>query len=798
MDTWSLTSDSPHSLTIAADARMTNPKYDDDQIWELALEGGEPPALAIETSYGQRAAGMRIFPGFDMGEGTVTDPRRFHTPPILEKFYPNFLQVSFLPFPNLRVQSQFWVPTSNVLAGRILLHNLSEFDHQVILRLYALLKLGTEGSPMGEWQFKGAASLSGQASNLSPILFLTGGAHADHAIHPALVLPCDVHPGTPKSITWVHAAFEDRVASFEAARSAAKHVWDAETAKVDLQNSAMLEIDTGEPDWDVAIAVTQNKVVGAYLGPTNHLPYPSFVNTRDRNRGYSISTTSNNLNLTWNGQNVLETYLQLPILLTIAPEHAKGIIRNFLSVQTPDGEIDYKPGLGGQRSGVLCAPLLSTMAWMIYQQTEDRQFLREVFPSLLEFIEAWFTKTHDRDLDGHPEWDHSIHMGLDDCPTFNRWQSWGQGLDITKAESPDLASYLYRECGALIQIANLLQEQEVVPGLRKHRQQLREAVENSWGNRNSSYHHVDRETHTINPGKKLGSGKGDFTISVEKIFEQPIRLLIRCRANAEKMPSIKLLIHGRGLRGRPRVEQIKARHFQWFSGFGTATSDKTYKEIERIEVQGLGNQFKTEVHIANYSRLDVSLFLPLWAGIPGQDRADQQIVKRLLSQEYFWRENGIAGCSAKDPAYGKGGQHPPAGISMYWNLMIGEGLLNYGYRQEAALLVLKLLRLTTHVLRKDNGFRETYDPDQLLGYGDRNHLSGVAPLSLFLRVLGIRIISPNKLYLRGSNPFPDPVKLRWKGLSVEFLDGHAIVTFPDGGRVEVRGNDLQLVEQIID
>ena len=798
MREWSLSSDSPHSLSIAADARLSIPKYDDDQIWELNLEGGEPPALAIETSYGLRAAGMRIYAGFDLGTGTVTDPQRFHSPPILEKFYPNFLQMSFRPFPNLRVQAQFWVLTSNVLAGRFLLHNLGELEQQVYLRLYALLKLGAEGSAMGEWQFKGVVTLAGQAGNIAPVLFLTGGAQADHSIHPALVLSSDVQPGIPKSITWVHAAFEERVASFDAARAAATQYWEAETAKVDLKNSAMLEIETGEPDWDVAIAITQNKIAGAYLGPTNHLPYPSFVNTRDRNRGYSINTNGISHNPSWNGQNVMDAYLQLPTLLPIAPEHAKGLIRNFLSVQNSDGEIDNKPGLGGQRGGVLCVPLLSIMVWMIYQQTEDREFLEEVFPGLLEFIEAWFTQKHDRDLDGHPEWDHTLHMGLDDCPTFVRWQPWGQGLDITKAETPDLASYLYRECGALIQIASLLQEHDAVPRLSEHRQRLRDAVEASWSDRDSSYHHVDRDVHLSTPGKKLGSGKGDFTLSIEKTFKQPIRLLIRCRGKADKPPPIKLFIHGRGMRGRPRIEQIKARHFQWFSGFGTATSDKTYKVIERIEVQGLGDHFKTEIRIADTSRLDVSLLLPLWAGIPDQARADQLILNTLLNQSYFGRKNGIAGCSANDPAYGKGEQHPPSGISMYWNLVIGEGLLNYGYRQEAAELVLKLMRLTTQVLQKEYVFCETYDPDQQIGYGERNHLSGVSPLSLFLRVLGIRIISPNKLYLRGNNPFPNPVTLRCKGLIVEFLNEQSIVTFPDGGRVEIRGDESQLVEQIID
>jgi len=50
MREWGLTAEAPLSLRIAADARMTVPSYVDDQIWELRLEGGSPPALALETT----------------------------------------------------------------------------------------------------------------------------------------------------------------------------------------------------------------------------------------------------------------------------------------------------------------------------------------------------------------------------------------------------------------------------------------------------------------------------------------------------------------------------------------------------------------------------------------------------------------------------------------------------------------------------------------------------------------------------------------------------------------------------
>jgi hypothetical protein len=66
----------PVTLRIAADALCGPTDYADDQIWEL-VAGGSPPALALTTSYGLRAAGLRIFPSFGMGGPVVSDPAAF-------------------------------------------------------------------------------------------------------------------------------------------------------------------------------------------------------------------------------------------------------------------------------------------------------------------------------------------------------------------------------------------------------------------------------------------------------------------------------------------------------------------------------------------------------------------------------------------------------------------------------------------------------------------------------------------------------------------------------------------------
>ena len=64
MREWNLTPGDPLQLTIAADARLSDPNYADDHIWQLDLGGGDPSTLGLRTTYGLRARLMRIFPRF--------------------------------------------------------------------------------------------------------------------------------------------------------------------------------------------------------------------------------------------------------------------------------------------------------------------------------------------------------------------------------------------------------------------------------------------------------------------------------------------------------------------------------------------------------------------------------------------------------------------------------------------------------------------------------------------------------------------------------------------------------------
>ncbi|MBI4770726.1 MAG: hypothetical protein HY784_10055, partial [Chloroflexi bacterium] len=712
-----------------------------------------------------RARGMRLFPTFREGDTVVTDPAEFAEPPAVEQFLVNSLRLRFQPFAGVQVIAEYWAPESHAVAGRFTVSNVGELGRTLRLRLSAVLKPDENPQVMASNKINNVVVLDGHTTNLHPVVFMPGGAALDAAPFASLFRELQLAPGQSEALAWGHGGLRDPSASLGLARDVANRDWEGEIARLELLNAGLPEIHTGDPDWDAAFAFAFKVALQSYLGPTDHLPYPSFVFSRLPDRGYSRRGDGADYNWQWDGQVATEAYVNLPQVVRVAPDLAKGVIRNWLAVQAPDGFIDWKPGLAGQRNKALCIPLLASLSWIVYEHTEDPDFLAEVYPGLLRFVLLWFTRDYDRDRDGVPEWSHTIQSAFDDQPSFVRWRRWAQGADITCAECPDLAAYLYRECRALGVMARLLGHEQDVEGLEERAETLRAAVEAMWNPRTASYHFVDRD-----------------------------RVLVRCFGPQEARPPLQVVVRGRGRRGRHRVETLSGREATWYWGMGTVETSKLYRDVESVEIQGLPDDFAADVLIADYTRQDQTLLLPLWAGIPGPERAAELVRKTILDPRRYWRPHGIPNCSAQDPAYKPDNREGSGGVWMVWNTMIGEGLVESGFRAEAAELVARLMSGVLHSLKTEKAFREAYNSDQLEGLGDRDYLWGVAPVGLFLKTLGVRVISPRKVWVSGRNPFPWPVTVKHKGVTVEKTAETTRVYFPGGGSFETPDDRPQFVE----
>lgn len=784
-------------IILAADARFGPTDYVDDQIWELQVSTGDPPGLSIQTTYGLRARGMSLFLGFVRAGTSLTDPRAFDVPPQLEAVLPNYARVALAPWPEVHVVSEYWVPDSHVLAGRLQLVNTSDQVQLFGFRLHALLRPDQGSEIMRERVLRGVSVLSGVSGGLSPVVFLSGGASVDAAAHPGLGLRLRLEPGETRQLTWAHAGLNDPLASFNQARSMTERAWDAEIARLEMMDAHLVAVDSGNPDWDLVFRQAQTTALRSLVGPTRYLPYPSPVASRRPDQGFSNTGDGRDYPPPWAGQTAEMALAVVPLLVHAAPRLAQGILCDFLHNPTPEGSLDSRPGLSGQKSGAICPPVLAGLALKVYRATEDMDFLKSTRPGWVEALRAWFEPSHDRDEDGFPEWDNTPHAMANDSPTFARWHTWAQGLDIAMAETPDLGSYLLRECQVLLEIGRLVNSHEDDEWLEAKAGFLQDRLESAWSPDLHAYLPVDRDKHVSPAGAEIVRKHGAFSRKLKGHFEQPVRLIFRFFGPESEAKKLKLRIHGRSRRGRSRIERLSGRQVQWFWDFGTVTTTKTYVEITQVEVLGLGDEFETEVRVADFTRLDATSMLPLWAGVPSSERADEMIQHGLANPERFWRRFGVPRCSADDPAYEPDSRLEACGVSAVQNAMLAEGLLRYGRREQAAELFERLMSAISLSFSQDRVFRSVYHPDNPVGAGDREEILGCAPLHLFLELIGIRLISPTKVHIEGRSPFPSPVRLRWRGMEITRQGDRTQITFPNGQQVSAQGEAPSVVEQML-
>ncbi len=790
MREWRLKTGDPLCLTLATDARLEPTDYYNDQIWELSLGGGTPPALALQTTYGLRARSLRLFPCFTEGDVTRMDPADFTEAPVVEQIYPNYLQVSYAPFHEIDVQAAYWVPQSQAAAGRLSITNRSKSERQIQFDWVGQLSPAEEGQSMAAVEMQAATVLCGRTGDLAPVVFLTAGPKAGSGSYPSLRFSLALQPGEARQFNWTHAALSEPETSFALARSMAAQQWEAERSRLEMVNASLVEVYTGVPEWDIAFMLAQKAAFNLFVGPTASLPYPSFVQNRLPDQGYSLRGDGSDYNHLWNGQSPLESYYLASLILPMAPELAQGLVYNFLAAQDELGFTDWKPGLGGQRSHLLATPLLATLTWRIYESSEDRGFLEKTFTQLQKFVYHWLTPEHDRDRDGIPEWDHPIQIGSEEHPVYSYWHEWAQGIDITTIESPALNALLYQECQSLIKIATSLRRVEAIPALRSLAEQLKEAVEASWSERSSVYQNRDRDSHNSLDGELLAQNSGDGMILIQRDFEQPVRLLIHLRTNQVSKPHPLIFIHGTGISGQHRVEKIDADQFRWYSGQGALTGQNLYGTIEQVVVQGLEASDEIAIYSVGHTYLDHNLLTPLWAGIPDAERAQQLVENTITNPELFWRLFGVPACPSPhenaDPLFCNN-------VHLIWNQLIGEGLVAYGYREQAAELVGRIMSAILANLKQEGAFRRYYDADSGKGNGERNTLSGLPPLGLFLETLGVRLISPHKVALTGYNPFPWAVTVKYRGMTIVRQREKSIVIFPDGQTVNIEDTKPRLV-----
>jgi hypothetical protein len=730
---WTLGLDQPYALQIAADARLSETDAAEDQVWEVVPGAGESAALALQTRYGGRAGLASLVPMWVIDRQVIYQSAQYAQPVVIRGFAPSFVQVQTRITPTLALIAEFWAMDSRVVGGRFLLRNLAK--EPLTLRLDMLAFIGMEGTeqmpkiiPMpGE---RHALAL-GAIGDLYPILQLDNGFHALDAGSSKLSATLSLAAGARAALRFVCAGSADPRESITLGQGWLTQDWGKHFKRLSVAANAAPRIETGDVALDATIAFGYAQLVQAFIRH-ERTPHPVLLPHRQP------GTTANERR--WAVQDIALVYPLALAAASVDAGLAQGVVRNFIATQHADGWIDGAPRVG-DRPTVLCLPMLARLAWSIFQYTEDSAFLREVFPPLLRFFRRWLQADLDVDGDGAPEWQSNEQSRL-----FG-----GHRDDARLSESPSLVAMLLSEAISLRAIAYYLHESTHEQPLADEVERLKAVLETFWDADVQAYMARDRDTHRLSISETLlTGGVGDEEQFIAAALAPPNRVVVEIVGGLQHTPKLTLHLHGTDEHGNAIHESANESAFHWQTGRGRYTSQAVFGQLDRLRAEGLVRVYRVNVE-TYFAGGDNTRVLPLWSTGISQEKAV------LFTKQRF---PGLV-------------LDPP-----FWLTLVGEGLIETSQWEAAIQDMQRHMTMQIEQLRTQHTFAMIDKPE----YPQNERLP---PLHLLLRILGVRVISPTKVWTGGQFAWDKSIKITHNGVIVERRQDGTRVQFPSGTIVEL-------------
>ncbi len=760
-----------------ADLRFSHPDYLNDQVWSLSSGSPAIKGLVLETTFGIRVNWMRYFPRFLQEMSIITDPDEFTQPVRIEKQYVNYLKIIFSPFEGIETTAEYWVPDSHCVSGRFTFKNLGEDARKFGFEWVGMFNPMGEGSGLNPIKKNSSYILQGRADNLAPVCFLSGGPVPGTGSLPSLILKINLEPGQSQSCIWSNATLPNTDASFNHAKSLSSKLLDDEFTRIERINAwNRVEIHTSNDVWDDHIRLTQNFVYGLFFPGNQNLPEPTFVLARNPDLGYSYKGDGTDYPYSWSGQSLMDAYFLSGIVPPNNIDLIKGLVENFLYIQGESGFIDAHPGLAGQRSNFLAPPLLAVLAGKIYRHNQDKSWLSKIFPGLVRFFKCWTDTRYDKDRDGLPEWQSLSQTGLEYHPWLDPWFQGSKGIDIQYLESPALIAFLLKEGKTLLRISKELQDESDYTWLNEKIELFERSLAEFWSEKNRSYLYRDFQSHNHHPGSALVKFSGPGVYQIGKKTPLPMRLLLSVTNIDENTRTLLVTISGVDEHGNLITEKITSRNATWIFGKACYTTKNLFSVIDQVSIVGSQSEIPGELSSIDTDFEDISLLLPLWVRLL-PDSIDDDLLFEKINNDYL-TDQGLVSYLSPTPPNQKFNNE----INPVWNLFILEGLLQNNQRNLA-------VKVLTHYLN-------SLEPGKIgvvsshWGYA----LPKLVPIELFLRIIGIRKLTRKDIILEGYSPLPDPVIVKFEGITIVIKGQEYQITTQDGESIKITGPGAHRVE----
>ncbi len=762
-------------VLLAADARFPPPTQEPegDVVWMVHQRTTLPLAPALETLLGFQVQSLALFPLFGRGEEGpwLVDTGEYTHPPEIHAFLPDYVRLLARPFLELEVTWEIWVVSGVTVVGRV--HWVYKGSTPQVFRWgwAGWLRPLREGTPFEPRERGAITYLAGHTPVGHTLLYMTGGPEGILGPYPALVLRHEAQPGEQRTFTWVWTLDEEEEAGLTRARHWAAQPWEAHRARRYLLDAQMPQVRTGQARIDRALARGRQAAPRFLVrSPRAERPY-LVVHRRPEDHRFASHPSED-----------VPSFPELWYWITqyglpgVQP-WVQSLLEALIAVRNRYGEVDGRPALWGPQGQFLAHPLAIDLVWRIHQVWRDEAFLRRVFPALWDLLQAWFSPRHDRDGDGWPEWNHPAQVGIPFLPEFSPWHAWSTAQDVRTVESPALLAFLYRACRQMADMAQLLEREDAVAAAKGWAQRLQHLWQEHRGARLLPGYR-DRDTHLTHEGRRIWQGRGSGTFSLEPplTLSTPARLVVHVWVRGSARSQVQVRILGWDPQGRRVQVLFLPGGFRWYEGRGVATAEDVFQKVEQVEVNGLKRRDRVVLRVGNLAQKDISLFVPLWAGLLSPDEARGLIGRYLDFESLFWRPGGWSLMPGRRvPEEGKA-------VSLLWNVLVLEGLMQVEAWELASRMALHLLEFQSRVLDQEGGFYATYHGETGQGLTAAETITGLPPLGTLLTLAGLQFLPGLRVRFLHPSPLAFSLTVQIWGAVLRRTPEETEVRFPWGDR----------------
>ncbi|HQA27720.1 MAG TPA: hypothetical protein PLA02_00690 [Brevefilum fermentans] len=777
----------PKAFILAPDGQFSAFDPEHDQLWTLNLDPPDSYPFQLQTTFHLRARSMRVFPNLILEHHRLKNHTDFSLPPTVKDYSPSSIKIEYNFNHQVLLQFCSFLPEPNVLIGALYLKNISSQPLSLTAEMAAILTPMAQGRPIHPDTIGHNHLLVGQAEELFPLLFMCGGPTGTSNPYPALHVPLTLSPGQSEDIQWALTSKTSQTSSYEAARHWLAQDWQRDyQIHTKAHQKKMITITTGQPDWDAAFYLAQVNARSHLV--TSDPSDPQAITIRPRLKDDSKNTYNMK-----NKHPELTLLDALHLSQALLPAHSElfsRLLEDFIT------RIDDQGFLSTQGAQVIIStatnacPLLASLCLMLYEINPEAVFLQRVFPYLQRFFDVGWFKNAKPEHAELPAWEVPEQLQLDSgLFNFDIWRETGIGLDIHSAHSPALAAMLLREAAALKKIAQILGDRPARNGYDRWIKNLQEKINSLWDDTCKIFGYQDAHTHKSPSRELYYPGRIQDKVNIGKHFSQPQRLQINLFA-AEKVPKTPLIrLEGKNSTGEMITELIEAPEMFWVANRAHVTTRQIFSTLDHICFNGFNPDDRFLIQTADYSQTDISCLLPIWSG---GIRPDQlaMMIENITDNPSLSGEFGI-------PETWRC-RHPlPDGLStpvnIQWNTLILDGLVKEGFSKQAMTLFSILMTPILRGLKEFSGFYPRFDDKTGLPIGAANTIAGLVPVGLFLKIAGIRLLSPDRVAIWGENPFPWPVEVSWQGLGVCKEGSETQIIFPDGTQYHSRSTKPRII-----